>query len=185
MARTIDIETCIDETLEDWSANEAQRDDGVAVLKHHCEQRDGNIFFKPTGQPFDSELTKKWLENNKPHLLPTAVPADKEAETFAGPCNMTRRQALAREIGLASANVVARKFGLRDIFDTKPGVEPEDNIDKRTKEGKARGNPWLDDSERGEARRLSYMQGHGTAAAARMAAAVNRTIAGTPLRKAR
>jgi hypothetical protein len=172
-----------DTLLVSLGSNSAQRRDVAETdtLTSALEMRQGTVVITETGDPIDSEAGRKWLQTNKPHLLPPESQPDEVADAFAV-FNMTKRQGIVAKVGLAEANRLAATYGLRDIFERKAGTAPGDAGNT----GKSAGNPWLDsDPIRRTQRIASFIGAHGAAKSASMARLANKTIDGKELRTAR
>jgi hypothetical protein len=167
------IEAQIDDVLKAGGANDVQRQDALAMLPRYLEMRDGKVIVADTHEPFGLD----WVQANKAFLLPP-VHEESEADSAFLSTNMTKRTALVQKVGIDEANRIAGQYGLKNIFEKRAGEASGERGDKT----KSAGNPWLDESEKGEARRIAFIRSCGAKAAASMARSAGRTITGQLLR---
>jgi hypothetical protein len=120
---TIDIPTGIDDAFKKFESSEAQRQDAIAVLAPLCQMTGDVCTLKATGEAIENDASRKWLEKNKPHLLPAPYERSLADQGFADG-NMTARQTLAKQVGYAEATRIAQSYGLKSIHDTGRGKAP-------------------------------------------------------------
>jgi hypothetical protein len=70
MTTAIDVPTGLDDFFKAQGSTEAQRADAIAVLKNECGMVSGVVILTPTGETLDSDKSKAWIAEHKPHLLP-------------------------------------------------------------------------------------------------------------------
>src|SRR5580658_6887127 len=103
---SIDIPTGIDEFLKAHGSTEAQRADAIAVLASQCAMSGDVVTLKATGEAIDSATSIKWLQTNKPHLLPPVYERSLADRAFVDG-NLSARGALVKQVGLTEANRIA------------------------------------------------------------------------------
>lgn len=138
-----DIATAIDKFFESQGSSEAQRGDAVAVLQNQCGNVGGVVVLTATGEALDTENSRKWIAEHKPHLLPPKFERSLADRAFVDG-NMTARTALVKEIGSAEANKIAQRYGLHSVSDTRRGTPPAEPVtDKKNgKTGDHSNNPF-------------------------------------------
>jgi hypothetical protein len=151
---------------------------GCRLCKERCRrdfERHGAS--KSFATMLDSDEGHAWFREYLPHYLPP--PVDEADAAFDGPCNITKRTALAVRHGKEAADLAAQRFGLRDMFDRKAGSHPD-----AAKRNGREGNPFLETDPAKRIKRIAaFIAAAGAASAANMARRVGRTITGEPLRK--
>jgi hypothetical protein len=142
----IDIDTGLDEFFKAQGSSEAQRADAIAVLKSQCAMTGDVVTLTATGEALDSEASRKWLQTNKPHLLPPVYERSLAERAFIDG-NMTARTSLVKQIGKAEADKLAQQYGLRSVSDTRRGTAPTRADDDASKKNigsaaRHRNNPF-------------------------------------------
>jgi hypothetical protein len=169
--------------LAKLGANDIQQQDGGALLPRYLEQRNGLTVVKATGVALDTDQGHEWLRTEKPHLLPRAFEESLADAAFLGTYNATKMQELSRTVTPDELNAIARSYGRKSAFDSKP---PEDRTDirkGRSASGDPKRNAWLDQSPQGEARRIAALSSLPTKVCQEFAAAAGVDLAGRPLRR--
>jgi hypothetical protein len=140
---SIDIPTGIDEFLKAEGSTDAQRADAIAVLASQCAMVGDVVTLKATGEAIESEASRKWLADNKPHLLPPVYERSLADRAFVDN-NLSARGALVKQVGMTEANKIAESYGLRSATDTRRGKAPADSTPEKTKSNGAehRSNPF-------------------------------------------
>ena len=176
----IDIETGLDDFFKAQGSSEAQRADAIAVLKSQCAMTGDVVTLKETGEALDSEASRKWLQTNKPHLLPPVYERSLAERAFVDGNGMARN-ALVKQVGKAEADKIAQQYGLKSAHDTRRGTAPASDDDASKKKNGAadhRNNPWHS-SNWNISKQGALLRAVGTEKAAAMARAVGSTIGAT------
>jgi hypothetical protein len=139
---TIDIPTGLDEFFKAQGSTEAQRSDAIAILKSQCGIVGGVVILTATGDVLDSDASRKWIEANKPHLLPPKFEVSLADQAFIGAGNKTAAQNLVKQVGLAEATKIAESYGKRTPWDTRPGKAPRGPEKKNGKDADHKNNPF-------------------------------------------
>jgi hypothetical protein len=140
----IDTETGLDDFFKAQGSSEAQRADAIAVLKSQCAMTGDVVTLTATGEALDSEASRKWLQANKPHLLPPVYERSLAERAFVDG-NLSARGALVKQVGLIEANKIAESYGLKSATDTRRGTAPtrDDDAGKKNSDpAKHRNNPF-------------------------------------------
>jgi hypothetical protein len=139
----IDIETGLDEFFKAQGSSDAQRADAIAVLASQCAMVGDAVTLKATGEAIESEASRKWLADNKPHLLPPVYERSLADRAFVDG-NLSARGALVKQVGMTEANKIAESYGLKSATDTKRGKAPADSTPEKEKGNGAqhRNNPF-------------------------------------------
>lgn len=141
----VDVPTAIYESPVFAESSDAQREDAAIVLRDQCEITDDVLILKPTRAPFDAPESRKWMEQNRPHLLPPRFERSLADRSFLDG-NITARGQLVREVGSAEADKIAQSYGLKNVGDTRRGARPEGaSSDDKPKSGDSARNPWSND----------------------------------------
>jgi hypothetical protein len=141
----LDIPTGIDDAFKTFDSTEQQRADAVLVLRGLCIMSGDDCLLKATGEPIESDESKAWLEENKPHLMPAKFERSLADRAFADG-NMTARTSLLRQVGKPEADKIAQRYGLRDMSDTRRGTPPTDTAKKPSGKGHHKNNPFHKDN---------------------------------------
>jgi hypothetical protein len=137
---SIDITTGIHDAFKKLESSEAQRQDSVAVLAPLCKMTGDVCTLKATGEAIESDASRKWLADNKPHLLPAPYERSLADRAFADG-NFTARNTLTKQIGYAEATRIAQSYGLKSLHDTGRGKPPATG-DKPNGKGDHSTNPF-------------------------------------------
>jgi hypothetical protein len=140
---SIDVPTGIDEFLKAEGSTDAQRQDAVLVLAPLCQMTDDVCTLKATGEAIESEASRKWIADNKPHLLPPIYERSLAERAFIDG-NLSARGALVKQVGMTEANKIAESYGLRSATDPRRGTAPTEPEGKKKKSEGAqhRNNPF-------------------------------------------
>jgi hypothetical protein len=120
---SIDVETGLDEFFKAQGSTEAQRADAIAVLKNQCSMVSGVVILTATGDALDTDNSKKWIFEHKPHLLPPKFERSLADRAFIDG-NMTARGELVKQLGKKEADKIAEQYGLRSSLDSARGEPP-------------------------------------------------------------
>ena len=139
----VDIETELNAFFTAQGSTEAQRADAIAVLASQCAVVGDVVTFKETGEAVDSEASRKWLQENKPHLLPPKFERSLADRAFADG-SLKARGELVKQVGPIEANKIAETYGLKSASDTKRGFSPAraEDANKNSDPAKHRNNPF-------------------------------------------
>jgi hypothetical protein len=141
----IDIDTGLDEFFKAQGSSEAQRADAIAVLKSQCAMTGDVVTLMATGEALDSEASRKWIADHKPHLLPPVYERSLAERAFVDGNGMARN-ALVKQVGKAEADKIAQQYGLKSAHDTRRGTAPtraDDDAGKKNSDpAKHRNNPF-------------------------------------------
>jgi hypothetical protein len=140
---SIDIPTGIDEFLKAEGSTDAQRADAIAVLASQCAMLGDVVTLNATSEALDTEASRKWLAENKPHLLPPVYERSLAERAFVDG-NLSARGALVKQVGMTEANKIAESYGLRSATDTRRGKAPAEPEGKKKNGNGAqhRNNPF-------------------------------------------
>jgi len=119
----IDIEPGLDEFFKAQGSSDAQRADAIAVLQKQCGMVGGIVTLIATGDALDSEKSKAWIAEHKPHLLPPVFQTSLADRAFQDG-NLTARGELVRQVGKTEADKIAQSYGLRSSADPRRGKAP-------------------------------------------------------------
>jgi hypothetical protein len=123
MTTAIDIPTGLDEFFKAQGSTEAQRQDAIAIMASKCGMVSGVVILTATGEALDSDNSRKWIEANKPHLLPPRFERSLADRAFADG-NVTARGELLKQVGATEALRIAQSYGLKSVHDTARGKAP-------------------------------------------------------------
>lgn len=132
----IDINDGIFAALREAGSSDSQIDDAKLVLGPLCQMQGHMCILTTTGEALESAKSIKWLQENKPHLLPRANQIAEADLAFIGLGNKTAAARLIRELGQAEADRVAEMYGKAHALDNRPGVAP-----KRPEQKSGNGTP--------------------------------------------
>jgi hypothetical protein len=176
---TIDVDTGIDEFFKAAGSSEAQRADAIAVLKDKCGMVGGIVTLIATGETLDSEKSKAWIAEHKPHLLPPIYERSLADRAFLDG-NITARGALVKQIGKAEADKLAQQYGLHSVSDTRPGTAPAGaNDGKQKPNGKEHASNPFHKSNWNVSKQGSLLRAVGVEKCAAIAASVGCKIGST------
>jgi hypothetical protein len=139
----INVDDGIFAALREAGSSDSQIEDAKLVLSPLCQMQGHICILNATGAALESEMSIKWLQENKPHLLPRENQIADAELAFVGRGNKTAAARLIRELGQAEADRVAQMYGKAHALDNEPGVAPKREQQKRgdsTTEHK--GNPF-------------------------------------------
>jgi len=122
--RSIDIPTGIDEVFKTFESNDAQRADAIAVLTSQCAMVGDICIFQPTNTDIFDPAARKWIETNKPHLLPPKFERSLADRAFADG-SLKARGELLDQVGEKELQRIAQQYGLKSAHDTRRGKSPE------------------------------------------------------------
>jgi len=142
MTTAIDIPTGLDEFFKAQGSTDAQRADAIAILQSQCTMVGDVVTLKATGEALDSEASRKWIAEHKPHLLPPKFERSL-ADRGIADGNVTARGELLKQVGYAEATRLAQKYGLKTVHDTARGKPPVSQEKNNTRNGAdLANNPW-------------------------------------------
>jgi hypothetical protein len=121
-AMPINVDDGIFAALREVGSSDAQIADAKLVLAHLCDMKGQECIFGPTNAPLESEKSIRWLQENKPHLLPAANQVADAELAFSGVGNKTAASRLISALGKTEADRIAQMYGKAHALDNKPGV---------------------------------------------------------------
>lgn len=133
---SINVDDGIFAALREAGSSNSQIEDATLVLGPLCQMEGHICILTTTGAALESEKSIKWLQENKPHLLPRANQIADAELAFVGRGNKTAAARLIRELGQAEADRVAQMYGKAHALDNRPGVAP-----KRSEQKSSNGTP--------------------------------------------
>lgn len=120
----INIEDGIFAALREAGSSDSQIEDAKLVLSPLCQMQGHICILTVTGTALESENSIRWLQENKPHLLPRANQVRDAELAFTGVGNKTAAARLIRELGQGEADRIAQMYGKPHALSNKPGVVP-------------------------------------------------------------
>lgn len=136
----LDVNSGLDEFFKAQGSTEAQRTDAIAVLKDKCGLVGGIVVLLATGEAIDADKSRKWIADNKPHLLPPVFESSLADRAFIGAGNKSAAAELVKQVGMKEATKIAEGYGKRTPWDTKPGKAPARADDDSTKKKSGNGH---------------------------------------------
>ena len=138
----IDIETGLDEFFKAQGSSEAQRQDAIDVLKGQCSMIGNIVALSATAESLDSEKSKLWIAQHKPHLLPPKFERSLADRAFADG-SLAARGELLKQVGPQEMDKIAKSYGLKSAHDTKRGTAAAGSGEKKgSNAADHKNNPW-------------------------------------------